>query len=520
MRNMRRYIFDRRLLDTELSASAQSDVVVVGGGMAGLYAALSVDKRYSVTLVIKGDLSGGSSYLAQGGICCVISDSDSFESHISDTLRAGAGHCDEQAVRVMVTEGPENIKKLIELGVPFDRDNDGGIRITREGGHTHRRILHCGGDATGRLVTETLGKHAQERDNIRILWGCDLVDILADADGVYGVVIRDSHGESVIRSSNVVVATGGAGQLYKYSTTPVGNTGEGIAACLRAGAKARDMEFVQFHPTAFAIHGEGERVFLISEAVRGEGALLCNEKGEYFMKDPGQHPLADLAPRDIVTRAILRENEKNGTDRVYLDTSAMSREFFEKRFPTITKKCHENGIFPPDDRIPVHPAQHYLMGGIETDLFARTCVEGLYVCGEAACTGVHGANRLASNSTLECLVFARRAAECINRAMRPCREDIHIEMPIYDTDAADEKKIESDMHLIKEIMTTQVGAVRRSFELSEAKERLERLLSEYENKNFVTPGGYALISAIVTALEIVNAAIARKESIGSHYIIE
>lgn len=522
----RRYIFNKKLYEENPDKITKSfDAVVIGGGMAGLYTALEIDKNLSVAIVIKGDLEGGSSWLAQGGICCVTADDDSFESHIEDTLAAGAGHCDKAAVETLVTEGPKNIARLIEYGVPFDKDEDGTIHVTREGGHHHNRILHCGGDATGKEITKALGSAAEQRENITVFWNHNFVDIISKDGKVQGVVVNDGKDEFIIKSPNVVIATGGAGQLYRYSTTPEGNTGEGIAACHRAGCAMKDMEFVQFHPTAFAVHGEGERVFLISEAVRGEGAILRNKYGEAFMSFDYQHPLHDLAPRDIVTRAVIAEMKRTNDTRAYLDASCMTKSFFEKRFPTITAKCRECGINPPEDLIPVHPTQHYIMGGVETDINAKTSVKGLYVCGEAACTGVHGANRLASNSTLECVVFGKRAAESINsdgRTLKSCDYKIDLcdgAAPSYIL-CPDKAEMIEDMASIKALMTEKAGAERRMSELEQAHNSLLDLKRKYADCNFTNERGYALYSAIETALIIVESAYDRKESLGSHYILK
>lgn len=522
----RRYIFSKSLYEENTEKMTKDfDTVVIGGGMAGLYTALEIDKNLSVAVVVKGGPEEGSSWLAQGGICCVTADDDSFESHIEDTLAAGAGHCDRAAVETLVTEGPENIARLIEYGVPFDRDESGKIHVTREGGHHKSRILHCGGDATGKEITKALGCAAEKRENITIFRNHNFVDIITKNGKVQGIVVNNGSAEYIIKSPNVVVATGGAGQLYRYSTTPEGNTGEGIAACHRAGCALQDMEFVQFHPTAFAVHGEGERVFLISEAVRGEGAVLRNKYGEAFMSFDYQHPLHDLAPRDIVTRAVIAEMKRTDDTRVYLDASCMTKDFFEKRFPTITAKCRECGINPPQDLIPVHPTQHYIMGGVKTDINAKTCIEGLYVCGEAACTGVHGANRLASNSTLECVVFGRRAAKSINadgRTLKSCKYKIDLGTGVTPSyiPCPDEAEMLSDMSSLKALMTEKVGAERRMSELSEAHEQLLDLKRKYADCNFTNERGYALYSAVETALTIVESAYDRKESLGSHYIVE
>ncbi len=517
----RRYIFNNSLYEKNLSELTRNfDITVIGGGMAGLFAALELDTKYRVALVVKGGLEDGSSFLAQGGMCCVLGEDDSYDEHIADTLAAGAGHCDENAVSVMVKGGPESVRKLIDYGVPFDRREDGKLKLTREGGHGKRRILHCGGDATGREITKALGTEVSKRKNITVFWKHSCVDILTDEKGVCGIVVNNGKDDFIIKSGNVVIATGGAGQLYRYSTTPEGNTGEGISACKRAGCAVADMEFVQFHPTAFALHEEGQRVFLISEAVRGEGAILRNKNGEAFMSFAHQHPQKDLAPRDVVTRAILEEMRRVGDDKVYLDTTAMTQEFFEKRFPTITAKCHEHGIFPPKDLIPVHPTQHYLMGGVVTDLDAKTSVDGLFVCGEAACTGVHGANRLASNSTLECVVFAKRAADFINRNFRSIPENITLGTNPHLTKTVDKPEIFADMLKIKTLMTEKAGVERSFSALFETKDELNRLYEKYVDINFENVAGYALFSAINTALDIVTSAYERKQSLGSHYITE
>ena len=269
-------------------------------------------------------------------------------------------------------------ERMIELGVPFDKDEDGEIIVTREGGHCCRRILHCGGDATGKLMTIRLGEVVAERENIDVFWNTFLVDILTDSTGASGVVVNDGKCDRAIFSRNVVIATGAIGQLFKYSTNPAGSNGDGIAACLRAGTPCKDMEFVQFHPTALTEGIENGKMFLISEAVRGEGAVLRNSAGEAFMYN--KHSLQDLAPRDIVTREIMKNMMKTGDECVYLDVSSMDEEFFMRRFPTIFKKCRELGINVPYEHIPVHPTQHYMMGGVKTDLHARTAISGLYAC--------------------------------------------------------------------------------------------------------------------------------------------
>ena len=514
---MRRYLFS----DFEnVKISGKYDVVVVGAGMAGLYCALKLDSKLSVALVTKGGFEIGSSWLAQGGIAAVTKADDCYEDHIQNTLVAGAGHCDEKAVEVLVKEGPSDIQELIKIGVPFDRDENGEIIVTREGGHNRRRILHCGGDATGKLMTKRMGEAVLEKDNVEVLFDTYFVDVLTDKNGVMGIVVNDGNENSVILTRNVVVSTGAIGQLYRYTTNPPRSTGDGIAACVRAGAVTKDMEFVQFHPTALAIGEDNGTMFLVSEAVRGEGGILKNKYDEAFMVD--KHPLRDLAPRDIVARHILAELDKTDEEYLYLDVSSMDEEFFAKRFPTICEKCKSLGINPPADKIPVRPTQHYHMGGVKTDLHARCGVSGLYACGEVACTGVQGANRLASNSTLECLVFGRRAAEQVNRDFRPVAD---YDFVLPKSEKFSEKcpcdcEIDADIAEMKKLMSDNVGPLRKREKMEKTLVRLHEIEEKYKDCEFTTQKHYWLWNAVTNSIEITERAVARKESIGSHYIIE
>ncbi|MGO1339854.1 MAG: L-aspartate oxidase, partial [Cellulosimicrobium funkei] len=404
-----------------------ADVVVVGSGIAGLTAALELRTRVPhVLLVTKGELSSGSTVWAQGGIAAALDPEDSPEAHLADTLVAGAGVCDPAAVEVLVTEGPARVRELVARGANFDRAANGDIALTREGGHHADRIAHAGGDATGAEISRALVAQleAVRRDpGIEVIENALVLDVLTtDGSGdraaracgvtlhVRGEGSRDGVGAVLARA--VVLATGGVGQVFRSSTNPPQATGDGIAAALRAGATLGDLEFVQFHPTVLWLGlGAKGQLPLISEAVRGEGAILLDTDGHRFM--PAQHPMAELAPRDVVAHAIVRQMAATGSDHVLLDARHLGAEFLRARFPTITERLAENGLDWTEEPVPVSPAQHYHSGGVVTDLHGRSTVDGLYAIGEVACTGVHGTNRLASNSLLEGLVFAHRAARQI-----------------------------------------------------------------------------------------------------------
>jgi L-aspartate oxidase len=410
----------RRLTAPPPGWTTSADVVVVGSGIAGLTCALRVRERVDrVLLVTKTVLSAGSTEWAQGGIAAALHPEDSPDEHLRDTLVAGAGLCDAEAVRALVTEGPDRVRELVALGAEFDRDAVGEILLTREGGHLRDRIAHAGGDATGAEISRALIAaldRVVDDPGIEVIEHALVVDLLTAEDGaVCGVTLHvigegqvDGVGAAYGRA--VVLATGGLGQIYTSTTNPPVATGDGMAAALRAGARVTDLEFVQFHPTVLYL-GEGStgQQPLISEAVRGEGAFLVDDRGRRFMQ--GRHELAELAPRDVVARAILDVMGDTGAEHVWLDARHLGGAFLEARFPSIVARCRELGFDPVTDLLPVAPAQHYASGGVETDLRGRTSVEALYACGECSCTGVHGANRLASNSLLEGLVFAHRIAD-------------------------------------------------------------------------------------------------------------
>ena len=514
----RRYILNN--INVE-SISSEFDVVIIGCGIAGIYSALHIDKNKKIAIINKGEIQSGSSYYAQGGIAAVMSKNDSYNLHIEDTLNAGAGLCDVEAVKVLVSEGPENIRELVSLNVPFDVNSEGELQITKEGGHRERRIVHCGGDATGRETTVQLYHIARERENIKFFFNTSFIDIILDKDNgeVAGVILQIEDKTCVFETRNVILATGGIGQIYNYTTNPKGAVGDGICAAYRAGAIIESMEMVQFHPTTLIPHYETDRLFLISEAVRGEGGILRNRMGEAFMQ--GVHPMADLAPRDIVTRAIYRELLKSGDKWVFIDTGSMTREFFAERFPTIYNECVKFNINVPEDFIPVRPAQHYHMGGIKTDLDGRTNIAGLYACGEAASTGIHGANRLASNSVLECLVFGKRCALHINgreSALKKAKMDFAPATTFGQK--INSHQIEGFTKEIKNIMSIYVGAVRRIDGMLFALERVNKIMDYIDKTDIDGREEAEFYSMVQTSKMVVESALERKDNIGAHFVEE
>ncbi|MGC7847737.1 L-aspartate oxidase [Desulforudis sp. 1088] len=487
------------------------EYLVIGSGIAGLYTAYTIAKAGGDVLVItKRMVEDTSTERAQGGIAAAISASDSPLLHEQDTLGAGAGLCDEEAVHVLVTEGPERVRELVSLGARFDRAN-GDFALTREGAHSQRRILHASGDATGAELQRVLSFQAHDI-GVPILEWHFAVDLLVKDGRCYGALVlqEDRNRLVVFWARAVILATGGAGQLYRRTTNPQVVTGDGMALGYRAGAELSDLEFVQFHPTVLALPGAPS--FLISEAVRGEGGLLRNTAGERFM--PGYHPLAELAPRDVVTRAILKEMEKTGADHVYLDVSHLPPGQVEHRFPTISRTCKTYGVDVACDLIPVAPAAHYMMGGVKTGLDGQTCINGLYACGEVASAGIHGANRLASNSLLDGLVFGGRIA----RAVMSRKNETTLARPSFA--CRDLRDDETDYQALKselqQIMQEYVGPLRSA-------EGLAKALAFFDRWQFLrhcrTAGPEAL--EVRNMLEvghlIAEAAMCRTESRGAHF---
>jgi L-aspartate oxidase len=508
-----RYAFNG---DIEITQRLSFDVLIIGSGIAGLYTALNIDEKYRCCILTKESVEISNSWLAQGGIAAAISTDDKPRFHLDDTLVAGAGLCDRDAVSVLVEEGPSDIHTLVDMRVHFDLNDDGDLQITREGGHHKNRIVHAGGDATGRETVKALARLVATRSNVSFMSHSFFVDLLRGPDGATtGAVILGPLGVYyIIDCPNVVIATGGVGQVYKTSTNPSVATGDGMAAAMRAGAQVKGLEFIQFHPTGLWSEKPEDRAFLISEAVRGEGGLLKNAAGERFMT--GQHELAELAPRDIVARGIVREMARTGTDHVFVDVTHLGREFFSHRFPTIYNECINRGIDITKDWIPVCPVQHYLIGGIETDLNAQTCIPGLYACGEAASTGVHGANRLASNSMLECLVFGRHAAKSINGRLAHMAS-VQAQLPEADVRPWCDENLVALRHEIQQLMNEYCFVLRRKAGMELALRRIAEIKTALESTFADAREYYELLNISSIAEAILQAALARGESVGAHY---
>lgn len=487
----------------------EADVLIIGSGLAGLYTALKLAGHRRVIVVTKDDPAKGATELAQGGIAAALAEADSPALHFRDTMAAGAGLSSPAAARVLAEEGPERVRELIDLGIPFDREG-GWLALGREGAHSRPRILHAGGDATGKIVWRALASRVAAEREIRLLPRTTAVDLLAADGRCFGALVLLPDGSpSAILAAATVLASGGAGRLFPVTTNPPVATGDGVAMAYRAGAELMDLEFYQFHPTALA-HPRAAG-FLISEAVRGEGAVLRNKAGERFM--PGCHPLAELAPRDVVARAIAREMERLGTDFVYLDLTHLDPGLVERRFPTIVSTCRKLGLDPVREWLPVAPAAHYFMGGVRTDLFGRTSLPGLYACGEVACTGAHGANRLASNSLLEGLVFGARLAESLleSRPGRPCCPPLEFRgLREHSCDSGTVKA------RIGQAMWRWVGLVREAGGLEQAAGTLERLWPLFECAAGDRPAVEAR-NLLLLARLMVEAAAWRRESRGAHY---
>ena len=503
----------RRLRAAAPGWTAAADVVVVGSGIAGLTAALHARPAGRVLLVTKALLDAGSTRWAQGGIAAALAPGDSPEAHYADTMTAGAGLCDPGAVRVLVEEGPGRVRDLAALGAAFDRDPDGVLELTREGGHLHRRVVHAGGDATGAEVERALLAAVAAADDIEVIEHALVLDLLTDRAGnacgvtlhVLGEGSRDGVG--AVRARAVVLATGGMGQVYASTTNPDVSTGDGVAVAARAGAALADLEFVQFHPTAlWSGTAATGRQPLVTEALRGEGAVLVDADGRRVMGDV--HPLGDLAPRDVVAKQMSRVMAQRNLDHLFLDARPLGRELLTRRFPTLLANCAEIGVDPVVDLVPVAPAAHYASGGVRTDLDGRTTVPGLFACGEVACTGVHGANRLASNSLLEGLVFATRIGVALGRELPSPGEPVEPSGPAGVVPAAARGDLQR-------AMTEGAGVLRSAASLEATAKSLDALAERPGAAS--GPEAWETTNLLTVATALVNAAGRRTETRGSHW---
>jgi L-aspartate oxidase len=514
-------ISDRRYLipfRSQLLPAIFTDTLVIGSGVAGLRAALAAAEHGEVIVVAKETLDVSNTSWAQGGIAATIAADDSADAHVADTLEAGAGLCDPETVRVLVEEGPAEVAKLIELGMRFDREADGSLQLTREGGHGFRRIVHTDGDATGRELSRALTSACRAHQRIRLFERCFALDLVTAGtaqrgeDRVLGAITHHpKHGLQLIWARATIIASGGMGQLWRETTNSRIATGDGVAMAWRAGAAVADLEFEQFHPTALYVAGAARS--LISEAVRGEGAHLVDRAGRRFMQD--RHPLGELAPRDIVSRGIVEHLSTTQDPNVFIDARALGSAGFAARFPGLSKLLAGFGIDPGETPIPVMPAAHYTIGGIWTDLDGRSSVPGLFACGEAACNGLHGANRLASNSLLEGLVYGRRAGHAAARSEGAARGDIRVVSDIRPSEKGELDLVDVRSSL-RSAMWRNVGIVRTGNRLADAIDMIQFWCRYSLDKIFDDPAGWEIQNMLSCATLVATAALARQESRGTH----
>jgi len=510
---------DRYLIpfNTDEIAHENYDVIIIGSGIAGVYTALQMDNRIKVAIITKETLDISNSVLAQGGIAVSLDKEDSPALHFKDTVYAGAGLCSEDTVWVLVNEAAENIEILQSYGVKFDLGEDHRLALSREAAHSKNRIIHVG-DATGKEVCDTLIHAVLKCKNVTIFERTFAIDIITEDKKCYGLLaFNEDSGEYKFFASDIVIcASGGYGQLYKYTTNPPVATGDGAVIAHRAGCELMDLEFIQFHPTVL-YHPENKS-FLISEAVRGEGAYLLDGSGKRFMQD--YHTMAELAPRDVVSRAIFEHIQKTGETHVFLDITHKDAEFVRNRFPTIYSTCMNYGIDITKDRIPVAPAEHYCMGGIKTDEYGRTRIEGFYACGEAACNGIHGANRLASNSLLEGLVFGKRIGMeasriILNRKERSVVKSLRSDPAVSETGPV--INTEEMKKRLKKIMNDNVGIIRSEEKLSHALEQVIEMKTQIKGRLLVSIEQWELANMLSLSELVIKSALFRKESRGAHF---
>ncbi|MBI2487514.1 MAG: L-aspartate oxidase [Deltaproteobacteria bacterium] len=505
------------MYDTHLKQKDQfhSDFLVIGSGLAGLYAALYASKFGKVAILTKSTLEESNSYWAQGGIAAAIDPEDSPLFHLEDTIKAGRGICNNEAVEILVKEGKDRVTDLIALGMKFD-SSEKGLELGLEGGHTKRRVLHAGGSSTGKEMVRFLISSVKANSNISIFENATVSRLVSDGKRCFGALVfkENLYEQMAFLSKSTVLAAGGASGIYVRTTNPPGAVGEGIALAYRAGAEVTDMEFIQFHPTALYI--EGRESFLISEAVRGEGAFLLNHSGKRFMLD--YHELAELAPRDVVSRAIFNEMKKSCENYVLLTLKHLDADFVKKRFSNIYNACLKYGIDITKDFVPVSPAAHYTIGGVKTGLMAETNVKWLFACGEVAWTGVHGANRLASNSLLECIVFAKRAVDgAIESDGEVCKPENSVEVTpdlVLSSPSSQKELFFKLKTTTSQLMTEYVGIVRNKKGLKKALRELEKISASVNELS-----GYyrlKLQNMIEVSSLIAKSALLREESRGAH----
>ena len=491
------------------------DVIVIGSGIGGLTAAVGAARRWKVALSSKRVLRETTTVLAQGGIAAAISEQDSPQLHLEETMRAGAGLCKEEAVRILVNEGPDRVRELMEICPKFDRSG-GDLVLASEGAHSVPRIAHAGGDATGSEVASSLAQAMRSGSRVQVLEQEFVVDLLTSGGRCVGAVSLNLRtGEFTLDyASATVLATGGSGQVYSFTTNPAVATGDGMAMAWRAGAAIGDMEFVQFHPTG--LYADESPIFLITEALRGEGAYLLNHDGERFMV--GVHPQAELGPRDVVVKEMVRQMSASGHEFLYLDATHLDCRKIRQRFPTVYETLRDRGYDLCRDRVPVAPVAHYMIGGVTTDLWGRTTLPGLYASGEVSNTGVHGANRLASNSLLEGLVFSDRIVRDLDRyagASGGSARRLTIELPAPPTGKNEPARLADIRRRLQKLMTVDVGMVRDQHGLARALGWIGSLLAELEPPG-ASPEEYELYNLITVAGHITRAALLRKESRGVH----
>jgi len=502
-----RYIVD---FDPAELQTVQTDTIIIGAGIAGLFAALQSAKDRRVLMITKKSLFDSNTRYAQGGIAAVISEDDSPEFHRQDTLIAGAGLCDPEAVDVLVHEGPDCVQELIKYGTHFDEE-DGHLALTKEGAHSQRRILHANGDATGYEIVRALAEKVKSVPEIEVWDDHFVLDLLTEEGECVGALVQKPDGTRVIvRGSATILCSGGTGQLYRYTTNPEVATGDGIAMAFRAGAVIRDMEFNQFHPTSLCYPGAPR--FLISEAVRGEGAVLRNIRGERFMDK--YHPQLELAPRDVVARAILSEMELTKSTYVYIDITHETPDLIKHRFPNIYEFCLNYGLDMTTDWIPVAPAAHYMMGGVRTDMNGESSIPRLFACGEVSSTGVHGANRLASNSLSEAIVFGRRIVERI-QSLPPLELTARTGYASERIGVPAGKMAERRLKLQK-LMVRFAGLRREAHGLAKGLEELKRQAPLYQTE-MTTREEFEYANLLTCATLMMESALMREESRGAHY---